>query len=80
MRKISMRQAIFEALSEEMERDPSTVLFGEDVAEFGGVMGVTKGLHEKFGERVFNTPITEGTIVGAAVGMAITGHVRPIRN
>ena len=78
MRKISMRDAIREALIEEMERDPSTVLFGEDVAKFGGINAVTKGLAEKFGERVFDTPITEQTIVGAAVGMAITGHVRPI--
>ncbi|WP_078428410.1 alpha-ketoacid dehydrogenase subunit beta [Alkalihalobacterium alkalinitrilicum] len=77
MRKINMRQAIIEALSEEMERDPKTVLFGEDVGKFGGVFGATKGLHDKFGERVFDTPIAETTIVGAAVGMALTG-LRPI--
>lgn len=77
MRQITMRQAIIEALSEEMERDPATVLFGEDVGKFGGVFGATKGLHEKFGSRVFDTPITETTIVGAALGMAITG-LRPI--
>ncbi|WP_216831163.1 alpha-ketoacid dehydrogenase subunit beta [Alkalihalobacterium elongatum] len=77
MRKISMREAIIEALTEEMERDPKTVLFGEDVGKFGGVFGATKGLYKKFGERVFDTPIAESTIVGAAVGMALTG-LRPI--
>jgi acetoin:2,6-dichlorophenolindophenol oxidoreductase subunit beta len=78
VRTLSMRQALNEALAEEMERDSRVVIFGEDVAEFGGVMGVTQGLHEKFGSRVFNTPIAEGTIVGAAVGMAITGKMRPV--
>lgn len=79
MRKITMRNALLEALNEEMERDSSTVLFGEDVGKFGGINAVTKGLQEKFGaERVFDTPIAEPTIVAAAVGMAITGNVRPI--
>jgi pyruvate/2-oxoglutarate/acetoin dehydrogenase E1 component len=78
LRKISMRAAIIEALSEEMERDEKTVLFGEDVAKFGGVNGLTRGLYDKFGsKRVFDTPIAETTIVGAALGMAITG-LRPI--
>lgn len=78
MRKITFRQAINEALTEEMEKDPSTVVFGEDVGKFGGALGGTKGLYEKFGPlRVFDTPITESTIVGAALGMAITG-LRPI--
>lgn len=77
MRKITMRQAINEALSEEMEKDPTTILFGEDVGKFGGIFGVTAGLNKKFGSRVFDTPITETTIVGAALGMAITG-LRPI--
>nr|WP_263326639.1 alpha-ketoacid dehydrogenase subunit beta [Neobacillus sp. Marseille-Q6967] len=78
VKTISMRDAILEALTEEMERDPKTVLFGEDVGKFGGINAVTKGLYEKFGkERVFDTPIAETTIVGAALGMAITG-LRPI--
>lgn len=77
MKTLTMRQAINEALREEMERDPSTVLFGEDVGKFGGVFGVTAGLQKRFGARVFDTPITETTIVGAALGMAITG-LRPI--
>lgn len=79
MRKITMRDALNEALHEEMERDETTVLFGEDVAKFGGINKVTKGLYEKFGApRVYDTPIAEATIVGAAVGMAITGQARPI--
>jgi pyruvate/2-oxoglutarate/acetoin dehydrogenase E1 component len=78
VKTLTMRQAIIEALSEEMERDSSTVLFGEDVGKFGGVFGATKGLHEKFGQRVFDTPIAETTIVAAALGMAITGGMRPI--
>lgn len=73
-----MREALKEALIEEMEKDESTVLFGEDVATFGGINAVTSGLTERFGNRVFDTPITEQTIVGAAVGMAITGNIRPI--
>ncbi|PWA11839.1 alpha-ketoacid dehydrogenase subunit beta [Pueribacillus theae] len=78
MRTLTMRAAILEALSEEMERDEKTVLFGEDVGKFGGINAVTKGLYEKFGnKRVFDTPIAESTIVGAALGMAITG-LRPI--
>lgn len=78
MRTLTMRAAILETLSEEMERDEKTVLFGEDVGKFGGINAVTKGLYEKFGnKRVFDTPIAESTIVGAALGMAITG-LRPI--
>lgn len=78
MKTISMRGAIIEALTEEMERDERTVLFGEDVGKFGGVNAITKGLYDKFGgNRVFDTPIAETTIVGAALGMAITG-LRPI--
>jgi pyruvate/2-oxoglutarate/acetoin dehydrogenase E1 component len=78
MRTITMRDAIIEALTEEMERDPNTVLFGEDVGKFGGIYGATKGLYEKFGNRVFDTPIAETTIVAAALGMAITGGMRPL--
>jgi acetoin:2,6-dichlorophenolindophenol oxidoreductase subunit beta len=78
VKTISMREAIMEALTEEMERDEKTVLFGEDVGKFGGINAVTKGLYDKFGsKRVFDTPIAETTIVGAALGMAITG-LRPI--
>ena len=78
MRTITYAQAIKEALEEEMRRDPSVVLYGEDVANFGGIFQITSGLQAQFGEeRVFDTPISENAIVGAAVGAAITG-LRPV--
>ena len=78
MRTITYAQAIKEALEEEMRRDPSVVLYGEDVANFGGIFQITSGLQEQFGEeRVFDTPISENAFVGAAVGAAITG-LRPV--
>jgi len=78
MRTITYAQAIKEALEEEMRRDPSVVLYGEDVANFGGIFQITSGLQEQFGEdRVFDTPISENALVGAAVGAAITG-LRPV--
>lgn len=77
-RTITGRQAIGEAITEEMERDPSIVYYGEDVSAFGGVFGTTGGLVDRFGsERVFDVPISETTQVGAALGMAITG-LRPV--
>src|ERR1700730_13580874 len=78
MRTITYAQAIKEAIAEEMRRDPSVILYGEDVATFGGIFKITTGLKEEFGEeRVFDTPISENAIVGAGVGAAITG-LRPI--
>ena len=78
MRTITYAQAIKEAIAEEMRRDPSVILYGEDVANFGGIFKITAGLKEEFGEeRVFDTPISENAIVGAGVGAAITG-LRPI--
>lgn len=78
MRKISLSDAINEALKEEMRRDSSIIIMGEDVAVAGGVRGVTKGLLDEFGEdRVKDTPISEATIVGAGVGAAISG-LRPV--
>ncbi len=78
MRTITYAQAIKEALEEEMRRDPNVVLYGEDVANFGGIFQITSGLQEQFGEeRVFDTPISENAFVGAAVGAAITG-LRPV--
>lgn len=69
-----MMQAINEALLEEMERDPATVYYGEDVAAMSGAFGATAGLLDRFGpERVFDTPIAEATIAGAALGMALAG-------
>ena len=78
MREITYSQALREALIEEMERDPSIILLGEDIGVYGGVFKVTEGLLARFGpERVRETPISEAGFVGAAVGMAMTGK-RPI--
>jgi len=79
MRKMTFKEALREALREEMRRDPSVFLLGEDIGRFwGGAFKVTEGLAEEFGdERVRDTPISENTIVGVAVGAAITG-MRPI--
>ncbi len=72
------RRAILEAMIEEMIRDKRVVLYGEDVADYGGAFAVTTGMLDIFGrERVFNAPISEATICGSAVGMAMTG-MRPI--
>ncbi len=76
--KILYRHAVWEALAEEMVRDQRVVLYGEDVADYGGAFGVTMGLMETFGRRrVFNAPISEAAIVGTACGAAMTG-LRPI--
>ena len=75
---IEFRDAIRDALAEEIERDPAVVFFGEDVAAAGGVFKVTPGLDERFGdERVFDTPISELALAGAAYGAAVTG-LRPV--
>ena len=78
MSEVEFRTAIRDALAEEIERDPAVVFFGEDVAAPGGVFAVTPGLHERFGdERVFDTPISELALAGAAFGAAVTG-LRPV--
>jgi acetoin:2,6-dichlorophenolindophenol oxidoreductase subunit beta len=78
MSRTSYADAIREGLGEEMERDPSVLLIGEDIGESGGVFGVTKGLFERFGpERVLDTPISEEAVVGAAVGASLVGG-RPV--
>ncbi|CAL9655503.1 Acetoin:2,6-dichlorophenolindophenol oxidoreductase subunit beta [Streptomyces sp. enrichment culture] len=86
-RTISYREAVNEALRQEMERDPSVIVMGEDNAggagspgeddAWGGVLGVTKGLYEQFPGRVLDTPISESAFVGAAVGAATRG-LRPV--
>ncbi|MBC3346357.1 MULTISPECIES: alpha-ketoacid dehydrogenase subunit beta [Pseudomonas] len=86
-RKISYQQAINEALAQEMRRDASVFIMGEDVAggagapgendAWGGVLGVTKGLYDQFPGRVLDTPLSEIGYVGAAVGAATCG-VRPV--
>lgn len=78
MRELTYREAIREALREEMRRDDSVFLMGEDIAQFGGSYKVTLGLVEEFGkERVRNTPISESAIIGATVGAAV-GGMRPV--
>ena len=76
--EIEFREAIRSALDEELERDESVIFFGEDVAAAGGVFAATPGLYEKYGpDRVFDTPISELAMTGAAFGAAVTGK-RPV--
>ena len=87
-RTITYREAINEAIAQEMERDERVIVMGEDNAggagspgeddAWGGVLGVTKGLYRKFPGRVLDTPISESAFIGAAVGAA-TGGLRPGR-
>jgi len=78
MREIEYREAIREAVIEEMDRDPKVFLIGEDIGKYGGAFRAYKGLLEKYGPgRVINTPISEAAIVGAGIGAAVTGY-RPI--
>ena len=78
MPTLTYSQAINEALAEEMQRNENVILYGQDVAVWGGIFKVTDGLLEKFGpERVFDTPISESVMVGAGVGAASMG-LRPV--
>ncbi len=78
MREIEYREAIREAVIEEMNRDPKVFLIGEDIGKYGGAFRAYKGLLDMFGpERVINTPISESAIIGAGIGAAVTGY-RPI--
>ncbi len=71
-------QAVNDALRVEMRRDPKVVVLGEDVGAFGGVFRATAGLQQEFGAaRVVDTPLAEGGIIGAAIGMALYG-LRPV--
>ncbi len=86
-RTITFQQAINEALAQEMGRDPTVVVFGEDVVggsgapgdddAWGGVLGITKGLHAQFPDRIIDTPISESAYIGAAAGAAASG-LRPV--
>ena len=78
MRELTYRAAVAAGIAQEMERDPSVVLIGEDVGAAGGVFKLTEGLFDRFGpERIRDTPISEQAIVGAAMGAAMTG-LRPV--
>ena len=75
---MTIREAVSQALWEEMERDPNVIIMGEEVGVWGGTYAVTKGFYDHFGaERVRDTPISEGVIVGAAVGAAMNG-LKPV--
>lgn len=75
---ITYREAVAEGIAREMRRDPAVVCLGEDIGAAGGVFKTTKGLIEEFGDqRVWDTPISEQAIVGAAIGAAMTG-IRPV--
>jgi len=86
-RKLSMKLAVNEAIDQEMARDPSVIKLGEDIVggtgtqgeqdAWGGVLGVTKGLHAKHGDRMLDTPLSESAYIGAAVGAAACG-MRPV--
>lgn len=78
MRKMTYAEGIRGGMSQKMRENPDVLLFGEDVGKFGGCFGVSAGMWEEFGEmRVRDTPISEGVIIGAAVGSAACG-LRPI--
>ena len=78
MAELRMREALRDAMAEEMRRDEGVFVMGEDVAVFQGAFKVTEGLIDEFGERrVRDTPISENTIVGAGVGAAM-GGLRPV--
>jgi pyruvate dehydrogenase E1 component beta subunit len=78
MAKMNMVQALNLALEQEMTRDDSVIVLGEDVGVDGGVFRVTDGLYDKFGEeRVIDTPLAESTIFGSAIGMAMAG-LKPV--
>lgn len=78
VRELDFSAAINEVLRQEMARDETVIVFGEDVGVFGGIFGCTKGLLEEFGEkRVRDTPISEAAIIGAAIGAAL-GGMRPV--
>jgi pyruvate dehydrogenase E1 component beta subunit len=78
MRKIQIREALREAMSEEMRRDPSIFLMGEEVANYNGAYKVSQGMLDEFGpDRVVDTPIAEGAFAGLGIGAAMVG-MRPI--
>lgn len=75
---MAIAKALNAGLAKSMQKDPKVLMFGEDVAELGGVFRVTEGLAKEFGkDRVFNTPIAESGIVGTAIGLAMRGY-RPV--
>lgn len=76
-RKITVGAAVNEALAEELRREPSVFLIGEDIGKFGGCFGITAGLYNEFPDRIFDTPISEGAPAYLSIGAAIMGK-RPV--
>ena len=77
-RVITIKDALNEALREEMERDENVIIIGEDIGHYGGVFNVTNGLLDQFGkDRVIDTPISEAGFSGAGIGAAMTG-LKPV--
>lgn len=77
-RKLTMAQAIAEAIGQEMQRDDTVFVMGEDIGKYGGIFGATGGLLERFGtDRIMDTPISETAFIGTATGAAAAG-LRPI--
>ena len=77
MALLTYLEAIRQGLWEEMERDPSVFVMGEDIGAYGGAFKVTAGLSQRYAGRVISTPISEAAITGAAIGLALAGR-RPI--
>lgn len=77
MKDITFKEALAEAMDEEMAKDNTVFIMGLDVGKYGGSFGVTEGLHKKYGSRIMDMPISEAGYTGAAVGAAMTG-LRPI--
>ena len=78
MRELRYREALREAMAEEMERDPSVMLMGEEIGHYQGAYKVTEGLLERFGDRrVLDTPIAEEGFAGIGIGAAMVG-LRPV--
>lgn len=74
VKEYTVREALNEALAEELEQNPKTFILGEEVAQYNGAYKVTKGLLDRFGEkRVIDTPITESGFCGLAIGAALSG-------
>ena len=77
-RRLTMAQAVSEAIGQQMQADPEVFVMGEDIGRYGGIFGATGGLLERFGpERIMDTPISESAFIGAAIGAAAAG-MRPI--
>src|SRR5271170_7253522 len=78
LQTVEIREALRQALDEEMQRDPNVFIIGEEVAEYNGAYKVTKGLLDKWGpQRVLDTPISEAGFSGLGIGAALTG-LRPV--